>query len=133
MGAKMGSIWTGACLMGGFLGAYLADTYYLSVIPMMGNVPYAKYIAVAALFLSGVAVLLVPGWLISKIVRGFFLGIVDSLFGFVTGALAGLVALSLVFLLVLPHFPRIEKKPVWTSSHLVKPLHDFVVKTIQKK
>lgn len=126
VGAKMGSLWTGACLIGGFLGGFLVDYYTMPVSQMMGNIPAPEKVAGAALFLSGMGIALLPGWILSRLSSGLILGVVDSVFGLVTGTLAGLIAVTLIFLFVLPHAPRVEKNKAWRNSLVVKPLHHFI-------
>jgi uncharacterized membrane protein required for colicin V production len=83
-------------------------------------------VASAVLFIGGVLAALLPGWILSRLSAAFFLGIFDSIFGLLTGLLSGFIALTLIFLWVLPHAPRIEKSPAWKKSRFVKPLHHAV-------
>src|SRR5690348_6556024 len=105
-GAKLGSVWTSACIAGGFLGSYLADTYAPAVGSMMGGFWGASALATAGLYLAGVVALLLPGWLLSKAMSGLFLGFVDGVFGIATGLIAGLVCIALFFLAFVPLFPH---------------------------
>lgn len=123
LGARMGSIWTGACWIGGFFGAFLVEYYTLPVAEMMGGFPGARLLAGALLFIGGVVIALVPGWTLSRLVSVVFLGVFDSIVGLLAGVLSGLVLISLIFFFILPHVPSIEKSRAWKKSMLVKPLH----------
>ncbi len=123
IGARVGSLWTAACLIGGFLGAFLVEYYALPLAEMIGGFMGAKYVASTLLFLGGVFLALVPGWILSKLAAAVFLKIFDSMFGLLTGFLSGFIALTLLFLLVLPRTPSVEKSQPWRKSKLVKPLH----------
>lgn len=126
LGARMGSLWTGACLIGGFFGALLVEIYTLPASEMIGGFTGARLLAGALLFAGGVVVALVPGWVLSRLVSAVFLGFFDSVVGLLAGALTGIVAITLLFLFVLPHAPRVEKSPAWKQSKLVKPLHHMI-------
>lgn len=126
LGARLGSVWTGACVIGGFFGAYLVEYYTLPVSEMMGGFSGARLLSGALLFIGGVVIALVPGWALSRLMSAFFLGIFDSIVGLAAGALAGLVAVTLFFMLVLPHVPSIEKSKAWRKSRVVKPMHHMI-------
>lgn len=124
VGARLGSLWTAACLIGGFLGAVLVDYYTPSVADLLGGFAGSHLIAAILLFSAGAAVALLPGLLLSRIVAGIFLGVVDGAFGLATGLLAGLLAITLFLLAIPPMFPRVEASSGWKSSKIVRPLHD---------
>ncbi len=126
LGARMGSLWTGACLIGGFFGAFLVEYYTLPVSEMIGGFTGARLVSGALLFAGGVVVALVPGWVLSRLMSAFFLGIFDSIVGLLAGALTGLVAVTLFFMFVLPHAPSIEKSKAWRKSKIVKPMHHMI-------
>ena len=126
LGARMGSIWTGACLLGGFLGAFLVETYTLPLAEMLGGFAGARVLAGLMLFVGGVAVLALPGLIISRLASAFFLGIFDSVVGLFSGLLAGLLLVTVIFFSILPRFPSIETSRPWKKSVLVKPFHKFV-------
>jgi uncharacterized membrane protein required for colicin V production len=126
VGARLGSLWTGACLIGGFFGAFLVEYYTLPVSEMFGNFTGAHWLAATLLFVGGVVIALVPGWALSRLTAAVFLGFFDSFFGIITGLLAGLVAVSLAFLILLPHAPKIEQSKAWRKSMLAKPLHKTI-------
>lgn len=122
VGARLGSLWTAACLAGGFLGAFLADMYALSFAGYFKNLPGSAAIAGAGLFLAGAAVMILPGILLSGIFEGIFLGVIDSAFGLFTGAVAGLLAITALLLVVVPMVPRVESTRAWKRSFVVRPL-----------
>lgn len=126
LGARMGSLWTAACLIGGFFGAFLVEYYALPASAMMGGFPGARLVAGTLLFIGGVVVAIVPGWALSRLTAAFLLGIVDGVFGLLAGLLAGIVAVTLAMLFVLPHAPSIEKSKAWKKSAIVKPFHHFI-------
>lgn len=121
MGARLGSLWTGACLAGGFAGAFLADVYAYPVSGMIGPFPGSFFLSALVLFAAGCVAALVPGWILSRLSAGLFLGVIDSAFGFITGAAAGICAITLCVLLVVPLFPQIERTRAWKKSKLVRP------------
>ena len=123
VGARLGSLWTGACVGGGFLGAFLADYYALPLSEFLGGWAGSSIIATLLLFLLGLAVILIPGWFLSRVSGLLFLGILDSGIGLLTGALTGLVAISLILLYVPPRLPKIEKARAWKKSKVVRPYH----------
>ncbi len=121
-GAKVGSLWTSACIAGGFVGFYLADTYAPAIGSLLGRFWGASFVAGVGLYLAGVSGLLVIGWVLGKVVGGLFLGFFDGLFGVVTGLVAGFFLVTLVLLILIPTFPRFESTPAWRGSVLVRPL-----------
>lgn len=122
VGARLGSLWTAACLGGGFLGALLADIYALPVAGWLGGFRGSDWLASAALFSAGAVAILVPGWILSKICKGLFLGAVDSLFGLFTGGVAAVLAVAVILLAVMPFAPKVESTRGWRGSKLVRPL-----------
>ncbi len=126
LGARMGSLWIGACLIGGFFGAFLVEYYQLPVSEMIGGFPGARLVAGLLLFVGGIVIALVPGWALTKLTHAMFLGVVDSIVGLFTGFLAGVVAIALMLLFVVPRFPSIEKSAPWKKSVVIKPLHNFL-------
>lgn len=129
LGARLGSLWTAACMIGGFLGAFLVEYYALPMSQMIGGFHGSEWVSAALLFFGGVVVALAPGWVLSRLMAAVFLGFFDTVFGVVTGLLAGLVAVSLAFFLALPRAPKIEKSAAWKKSLLVRPLHRFIENT----
>lgn len=124
VGAKLGSLWTAACLVAGFLGAVLVDYYTPALADLMGGFAGSHLMAAALLFAAGAAAGLLPGWVLSRVASGLFLGLIDSAFGLVTGALAGMFAITLLLLAVPPMFPRVEASDGWKRSRVVRPLHE---------
>lgn len=123
VGARLGSLWTASCLGAGFFGALLADTYALPVSAYLGSFAGADWVAAAVLFAAGAVALLVPGLFLSKLCEGILLGVVDSAFGLVTGAVAGVLAVAVLLLAVVPFVPSVEASRAWRGSELVRPLH----------
>jgi uncharacterized membrane protein required for colicin V production len=122
IGARMGSLWTGSCVVGGFFGAALVDIYTLSLSSMMGGFPGSTVLAALALYLGGLAVILIPGAVLSQIGSAFILNIIDGAFGLLTGAFAGLLLISVSLYAVSPFVPRLESRPAYKQSFLAKPL-----------
>jgi uncharacterized membrane protein required for colicin V production len=81
-------------------------------------------VAAVLLFVLGCAVVIIPGWLLSRIISGIFLGFIDGAFGFLVGGVASLCATALVLLLVIPMLPRIEKTSTWKKSAIARPLQN---------
>jgi uncharacterized membrane protein required for colicin V production len=123
VGARLGSLWTAACLAGGFSGAFLADMYALSLAGAFARFPGGTAAIGALLFVGGAALFILPGIILSKLFSGLMLGVVDSIFGFVLGAFTGLLAVTAILLIVFPYAPKIENTPAWKKSKLVRPLH----------
>jgi uncharacterized membrane protein required for colicin V production len=123
IGARMGSLWTAGCLIGGFFAAYLVDMYAIAVAGMMGNFNGAVVVAAILLYAGGLLVFALPAWFLSKLLSSVFLGIVDSGFGLVTGAFVAVITTALALLVVVPHTPRVEKTKVWKQSKVVAPFH----------
>src|SRR4051794_26755256 len=96
IGARLGSLWTAACLGAGFFGALLADLYSLPVAGWLGGFRGSDWVAAAALFAAAAVVVLIPGWILSRVTHEMFLGIVDSIFGLFTGAVAALLAVAVI-------------------------------------
>lgn len=122
IGARMGSLWTGACVVGGFFGAALVDIYSLSLSSMMGGFPGSLVLAALALYAGGVAAILIPGAVISQIGSAFLLNIIDGAFGLLTGAFAALLLISVSLLAASPFVPHMESQPAYKRSMLAKPL-----------
>jgi len=119
VGARLGSLWIGSCVMGGFLGAFLADYYALSLSSFMGGFSGSEWLAGILLFLVGIFAVLIPGTLLSRMSSALFLGVIDSAMGLATGALAGLVAVALGLLLIVPLAPQVEKTKAWRNSLII--------------
>lgn len=132
MGIYLGSLWSGACLIGGFVGAYVADVYGFSVGGMIGSFPGATAIGTIFVFLVSCFTILIPGWLLSRFGSLIFLGFIDSAAGVFTGVLAGSCAIILGLLFITPHIPKFEEKPAWKKSVLVRPLQRFLQKHIDR-
>lgn len=126
IGARMGSMWTGACLIGGFFGAFLVEYYTLPVSEMIGGFAGARLAAGALLFAGGLVTALVPGWMLGRLMSAVFMGFFDSVAGLLAGFLAGIAAITMVFFFALPHAPSIERSAAWRKSKIVKPLHHMI-------
>lgn len=122
MGARVGSLWIGACLMAGFVGAFVADMYTAPVTGYVGGIMRNETLTTVVLFSAGCSLLLLPGWLLSRFATGPFLGFIDGAFGLIAGAFAGACAITVILLILVPTLPTIEKSPVWKKSSLVRPL-----------
>lgn len=114
----------GACLLGGFFGCFLVDSYALPFATFLGNFRGVRLLASALLFLGALIVTLVPGYFLSRIGSKFFLGFIDSVIGILAGGMAGVVVLGACLLALVPLFPSVERGKVWKKSALVRPLHD---------
>ncbi len=125
VGARMGSVWAIACMVGGFLGSYLVDTYALSLTAIMGSFVGARVLSVMVLYLGGFLVAAIPGWVLSKLTAAV-LGLVDSLLGLIAGALCGFVLIAVTLLYVLPLFPSIERTPAWKKSKIIRPFDEYL-------
>jgi len=123
VGAKFGSLWTSACLLGGFLGAFLVDYYALPLAGLLGQFPGSPWVAAALLFTAGLVAAMVPGYILSRLFSGAILGLLDSALGLLTGAWAAFVAITLFMLFVGPYFPSLESTRAWKRSEIVRPLH----------
>lgn len=119
-GARYGGLWSAACVIAGFTGAFLVDTYALPLSEWIGGFPGSGVVAGVLLFVIGAAAAMVPGYILKKLTAAFFLGIVDSIFGLAAGALVGIVALALLVLLIGPYFSGVEKTRAWRESVIVK-------------
>jgi uncharacterized membrane protein required for colicin V production len=133
VGARVGSLWSAACLTGGFLGAYMVDTYALSVSSMFGHFWGALFIAKFLLFVVTLLFVLVPGYALSQVTSMLFVGFIDTFFGLISGLCAGLFLITIAFLLVVPAFPKFEASDAWHKSMLVRPVHHFVEKTFESR
>jgi uncharacterized membrane protein required for colicin V production len=122
LGLKHGSIWIVSCLVGGFAGAFLVEYYQLQVASMMGDFVGAKTLAAIVLFLIGLLVSLIPGWILSRIAGLFCMGAFDKILGVLAGLLAGLIAVTLAFMIALPRLPAMERGPSWRTSKYARPL-----------
>lgn len=125
IGARLGSLWIGACLIGGFLGGFLVDSYMLPVSGMMGHFPGSKYVAAVLLFAGGLLIALVPGYLLSRI-GDLFLGFLDHFFGLLAGLLAGLSLAAIFLMLALPRLPKLSRSDGWRHSSVLRPYHHFL-------
>ncbi|MBV9080821.1 MAG: CvpA family protein [Elusimicrobia bacterium] len=123
IGARLGSLWTAACLLAGFAAACAADTYGYPLADRLGSMPGAVTAAEAAVFAAVALVVLIPGWVLSKFSEGILLGVVDSVCGLVTGAVAGLLAIGAVLLVLVAATPSLEASGGWRHSMLVKPFY----------
>lgn len=125
LGTRVGSVWVAASLAAGFAGAFLMDTYALSLSSMIGGFPGSLFVAGGVLYLAALVIFLIPGHLLSK-VEGALLGVFDGIFGFVTGAAAGFCALLLVLLYAVPNLSQLTEKRSWKDSVLVRPLYSVL-------
>ena len=123
LGARLGSLWTGACILGGLFGAALVDTYSLPVAEMMGNFPGATLVAAILLYIGAVGAILIPGAVISRIGSVFILHLIDGAFGLFTGFFTAVIFLSLLLMVALPLFPRFESSNAFRKSVIVRPFH----------
>jgi len=126
VGARLGSLWMGACVMAGFIGTVLVDYYTLPFSQMLGDFTGASFLAGTLLFLGTLLVVLIPAHFLKRISSLLFLGVIDSAIGMMTGALTGLIAISMVLLLIVPQAPQVEKSRAWKKSKIVKPYHKFL-------
>lgn len=133
VGARVGSLWSAACLAGGFIGAYMVDTYAVSVSDMMGHFWGALFIAKFLLFTVTLFAVLVPGYALSQVTSLLFVGFIDTFFGLFSGLCAGLFLITISFLLIVPAFPKFEASDAWHKSVLVRPVHGFVEKTFASR
>jgi len=131
VGARLGSLWTASCLAGGFLGAFLADMYSLSVASYVRTLPGSAFVAGVILFTIGAAILMIPGIALSGLFEGVFLGVIDSAFGLFTGAVAGILAVTTMLLVIVPAAPKIEGLKAWKKSAVVRPLHHSLEQMFQ--
>ena len=121
-GARLGSLWTGALIAGGFLGNFLGDSYALLFSPYIGVFHGSYWVAYAVLYSIGLLIAVVPGFILSRVTSALYLGVIDGFFGLLTGAFTGFLLVTLILLFVLPYFPSIEKNKAWKNSSLVKPM-----------
>lgn len=126
MGARLGSLWTAACMGGGFMGAWLVDYYSLPMSEMMGGFRGSPLLSTVLLYLAGIILILGPGLLLSRVFSGIIFGVIDGIFGVFTGAVAGILAISLGLLLLVPIFPQVEKSRAWRKSVLIKPFYQVL-------
>jgi uncharacterized membrane protein required for colicin V production len=122
LGLKHGSVWIASCLVGGFIGAYLVEYYQLPVAGMMGDFAGARLIAIVILFSLGVLLTVIPGWIVSRMATMFCVGALDKILGVLAGLVAGLIAITLAFMIFLPRIPRIERSEAWRNSRMMRPL-----------
>lgn len=121
-GASLGSLWAGACLAGGFFGAFLADMLTAPALTFLGSFPGKEPLLTAVLFLGGCVVILIPGWFLSRAISALFFGMFDRAAGIFVGLVAGLCAVSICLIGFIPLLPRMEKSRAWKKSSLVRPL-----------
>lgn len=124
VGARLGSLWLGACLIGGFAGAYISDIYALPFSQMLPSVASTPNMARIFLYFASLVIVLVLGYLLSRLSSALFLGIFDSAIGLVVGAFVGSVAIFLTILFIFPTMPQVEKNKAWKNSSLVRPLYE---------
>lgn len=123
VGARLGSLWTAACLGGGFVGAFIADMYAMPLAGSVTQFPGSVAVAGVVLFALGAAVVIVPGLLLSKLFSGMILGLVDSAFGLLLGGVIAMLAVTTLLLVVVPFAPSVEASAAWKKSAVVRPLH----------
>ncbi len=133
LGARLGSLWTGACILGGLFGAALVDTYVLPLAGLMGNFPAATLVAAILLYAGGVAAILIPGAVISQIGSVFILNLVDGAFGLFTGLITAVILFSLFLMMVVPLFPRFESSRAFRKSAIVRPFHRILEDIFSQK
>lgn len=123
LGSRLGSVWTAACFIGGFLGAFIADYYSYPVAQAMGGFGGAQVLAAVLLFVVGVVCGLALGMFLEKVAEASFTQFADSIFGFTTGALAGFLALALILLWTVQLYADIEDFNGWQKSRIARPLY----------
>jgi uncharacterized membrane protein required for colicin V production len=128
LGARMGSVWSVACLAGGFLGSFFADSYGIAARAYIGHFPGSPWVAGALLYAAGLLLALVPGFLLRSLTSALFLGVVDGICGLATGAIAFFFTVVLFILLVLPRYPSLESSQAWKKSKMIPPLRTGVDK-----
>jgi len=121
-GARLGSLWTGALIAGGFLGSFLGDSYALLLSPYLGSFHGIYWVTYGVLYCIGLLIAMVPGFILSRLTSALYLGVIDGFFGLLTGAFTGFLLVTLNLLFVLPYFPAVEKTSAWKNSVIVKPL-----------
>jgi uncharacterized membrane protein required for colicin V production len=124
VGARLGSLWTAGCLIGGFFGAFIADYYAIPLSDMMGGFAGSQAVAGVLLFVAGVVAGLIPGWFLDKLSAAFLMGIMNSFFGLLSGFLAGFLAISLLLLWTVQTYSEIEEFRAWRKSTIAKPMYD---------
>lgn len=137
VGARLGSLWMGVCLFGGFFGTFLADTYVYSVSEYLGNFSGSFFLAWGLLFAAGLAVILAPGFLLSKVGSVFLAGMIDGAIGLLVGIFGGIVVAALGIFFLSPFYPKLEKQPFWKNSSIVRPayrsLENLFAKNLSRK
>ncbi len=133
VGARLGSLWIGVCLAGGFLGASLADTYSFAAAEYLGSFSGAHLVAWILIFLAGLAVILILGFLISRFGSVLITGVIDSAIGLLAGLFCGILGLTLALFLLFPLYPKMERKPFWKNSSVVRPGYQAVESLFEKK
>jgi uncharacterized membrane protein required for colicin V production len=126
LGARLGSVWMAACFIGGFFGAFVADVYGIPLSGFMGGFAGSEKIAVVILFALGLGLVLLPGYLLSRITSKIFLGLFDTFFGLMAGGVAGLCAVATILVVLVAKVPKVEAAPYWRQSHVARPLHQRV-------
>jgi uncharacterized membrane protein required for colicin V production len=89
---------------------------------VLGSFPGKEPLLTATLFLAGCAILMIPGWFFSRAISALFFGLFDRAAGIFVGLVAGLCAVSIALIGVVPLLPRVEKSQAWKKSSLVRPL-----------
>ncbi len=132
VGARLGSLWLGACVIGGFLGASLADTYSPAVAEYLGRWSWHYGVAWFIVFIVGLGLILGLGYLLSRGGSFIFAGVVDGIAGLVVGVVAGLAVVVLSVSFLSPFFPRVQHTAVWKNSRVVKPMSQWVESFFEK-
>lgn len=132
-GASLGSLWAGACLVGGFFGAFLADMLTASVMTFLGSFPGRESALTIVLFVVGCAIIMIPGWVLSRAISALFFGMFDRVAGIFVGLVAGLCAISITLIAFVPLVPKVEKSNAWKKSALVRPLQRTLEDTFSGK
>lgn len=122
-GARFGSLWTGACIIGGFLGAALVDIYTLPLSGLMGGFPGSTVLAALALYAAGLGAVLIPGAVLSQISSVFLLSLIDGAFGLITGAFAAMLLVSILLLATTPLITGFESSRAFRNSAIARPLY----------
>ena len=133
LGARLGSLWTGACILGGLFGAALVDIYSLPVAGLMGSFPASTLLAAVLLYVGGVAAILIPGAVISRIGSVFILHLIDGAFGLLTGAFTAVILISLFLMMAVPLVPRFESSKAFRKSVIVRPFHRILEDVFSQK
>ncbi len=126
IGARLGSLWTGACIIGGFVGAALVDIYALPLSGLIGSFSGSTALAGLLLFIGGLAVVLIPGAVLSKIGSVFILHLIDGAFGLLTGAFAAFLLISAALLTASPMVSGFRRSLAFRNSVIARPLYHML-------